>query len=228
MDAAARDAVRQAMRNLLHRPINYLFFHLNELEVPTYTSRVPHPIDLERIEVRLDRGGYSTAREWYDDVCLCYQNALRFHDEDSAYHHAAAFHLRDFQKTAGRLQCIDPVSWGACVKNQFEKIVEIAGNGPVPQGLDPVLKTFAKAIDGMVPVTPKEIVETIEWLNTQTEKPDVNRDILFLLAKYQPELDVRTKDALVVDAERLNAQARRALFLYARTHAERRAAGTLQ
>jgi hypothetical protein len=104
------------------------------------------------------------------------------------------------------------------LNKRYAKFVALAGNGPVPQGIDPLLSKIAQASTEMVPLKERELAHTVDWLSREIDHGDTAKDVVYLLSKLQPDLDFRTTDQVVIDADKLNSHARQALTLYVKAH----------
>jgi hypothetical protein len=218
MNLATRDAIALVMRELISNSLNADFRGPPEDILPDYTKRIARPMDLDRIQRKLDQGGYRTAQEWYDDVCLVYTNTIEYHAEGQPWREAAEYILKKFRKRTATMCAIDPAVWFSALNKRYAKFVALAGNGPVPQGIDPLLSKIAQASTEMVPLKERELAHTVDWLSREIDHGDTAKDVVYLLSKLQPDLDFRTNDQVVIDADKLNSHARQALTLYVKAH----------
>jgi hypothetical protein len=214
MNPSTRTAISSVMRILLDNPLNSDFLVLPEDLLPDYSTRIEKPIDLERIHRNFKSGLYQTSREWYDDVCLVYTNTIKYYGVGAPWSDAAEYLLKQFKRIASELKAIDSQVWFTALNKRYSKFVSLVGNGPVPQGLDPVLAKISQASMDMVPLREKEIAQAMDWLNREARQGNAARDVIHLLSKLQPDLDFRTNDQVVIDAAKLNLHARQALTLY--------------
>jgi hypothetical protein len=218
MNGQTREAISSVMRYLFSNPLNADFRGPPEDILPDYTKRIAKPMDLDRIQRKLDEGRYRSAHEWYDDVCLVYTNTIAYHAEGQPWREAAEYILKKFRNITATISAIDPTAWFSALNKRYAKFVALAGNGPVPQGLDPLLGKILQASNDMVPLKDRELAHTVDWLAKEIDSGDIARDVIYLLSKLQPDLDFKTSDQVVIDAEKLNSHARQALTLYVKAH----------
>jgi hypothetical protein len=216
MNKTTRDAIAAVMQRLTVSPLNFDFFCAPEEVLPDYTDHIARPMDLTRIQTKLDQGEYATAREWYDDVCLVYTNAIQYYSAGQPLYDVAKYLLKSFRKLAVTFNAIDSVAWFTALNARYEKFVTLAGNSPVPQGLDPMLAKISAVSPDRVPLKPKEIADTIDWLTRAVESGDTAKDVVHLLSRLQPDLDFRNSTEVVIDADKLNMHALQALTMYVR------------
>jgi hypothetical protein len=214
MNRATRDAIAEIMDKLTSLPLNADFFCHPEDFFPDYTDRIAKPMDLTRIQTKIDQDEYATAREWHDDVCLIYTNAIHYYSPETPLHVVANYLLKYFRKLTLTFRPIDPAAWFAALNSQYEKFVTLAGNSPVPQGLDPMLAKITTASLDRVPPKAKEIAETMDWLNRAVENEETAKDVVHLLSRLQPDLDFRNASEVVIDGDKLNTPALQALVMY--------------
>ncbi len=63
-------------------------------ENPSYHMLFPHAVDIAAVHKRVDENVYDTLLPLAADLRLAFSQALVFHPEDSAAHHAAAHALK--------------------------------------------------------------------------------------------------------------------------------------
>ncbi|OHT12969.1 Bromodomain containing protein [Tritrichomonas foetus] len=212
------NTIKRIMDQLLKMPTNYDFSYPLADRLQGYTDKISKPMDLGTIKTKVENGEYKNTKEWYDDVCLVYQNCQDYYPPKSLYPTMAVYNLKMFKKLAIGLECTSADSWYRLVRSTFDELIKSAGNSPVPQGLDPWLTNLPKHAEDSIPLTPLEIAETVNFLNRElAEKEEVRKDIYAILKEMQPDIKYND-DSTSIDAEKLSENTRRALALYARAH----------
>jgi hypothetical protein len=207
-------------RDLLDRPLNASFskpIDTRQESLSGYSEVVDRPMDLGTIDAKLTENAYATPHDWYTDVCLVYQNALRFHAPGTAYHQIAEYNLAEFQKMAIGFNCSDPQHWYDMVNIAMAKLSRTIASGPVPQGIDPLILSIIKKAGSMLPPTPQLIADLVERVNTKLDDEIVKYDLLSLLKETEPDLKMEG-DKVSIDADSLSELTLNALLLYLKSH----------
>ncbi|KAF2460373.1 Bromodomain-containing protein [Lineolata rhizophorae] len=91
------DAVLDQLYKKKWSGMSYPFMHPVDpvaLNIPTYLKVIKKPMDLSTIRTRLDANEYTTAKEFYNDVKLMFDNCFKFNPETDEVHRLG----REFQK----------------------------------------------------------------------------------------------------------------------------------
>lgn len=214
-------AILGIMQVLLANPVNAEFaLPIEPGTIPGYDDMIDRPIDLTTIRDMVRDGEYKKSSDWYKDVTLVYKNSIKFNGEASGYGVLAKHNLSEFRRLAAGYECKDTAEWYGLVRKKFNAIAKLAANSPVPQAVDPCLDHLIVAASKQVPLKVKEIGEMIDAMNKWTDDTERMRDVVLILKRLQPELDVDSgeDDVITVDVEKLNDAARAGLYIYAKAH----------
>jgi hypothetical protein len=208
------------MRDLIERPLNASFLkpvdpHQDRLD--GYFDIVTRPMDLGTIEAKLTTEGYDSCLDWYNDVCLVYENALLYHRPGLGWYEMAQYNLAEFKKMAHGFGCPDAQQWFNLVTDAMRKLKSRIMHGPVPQAIDPMIPAIIAKAQTMLPPTPQLIADVVHRINAQLEDDVVKFDVRCLLAELQPELRLDA-EKVTVDADSLSDWTLNALSLYLKSH----------
>ena len=101
-------------REFLSKPLSILFRNpVDPIQdgLKNYFEIVKKPIDLTTINNKLQKRLYNTSTEWYDDMCLVFQNAIDYYPEESQLSMIAKYKLNEFKKLAIGLNSDSEDKW---------------------------------------------------------------------------------------------------------------------
>lgn len=206
---------------LKKRPLNSYFLKPVDPEkegLENYRKIVTTPMDFETIEKRLNSQYYNAPIDWYNDVCLVYENALKYHPKESIFHQIAEYNLNEFKKKAIGFACSEPHQWYEMVTQAMNKLSKEIARGPVPQGVDPLILSIVKRAENeLPPPQPKVIAEVVEKINTMIEDDNVRYDVLCILKETEPNLKI-AGEKMTIDADGLLPASVNTLSLYLKAH----------
>jgi hypothetical protein len=211
---------KQITHELLERPLNLEFSKPADPEkgeLHGYLDVIRRPMDLGTIEATLNQDGYATPLEWYNDVCLVYDNAMKFHPQGSFWWAIAHYNMMEFKRMAIGFGCSDPQQWYDWVSQTMFKLNKYISNGPVPQAIDPLILSVKKKAESMLPPTPQSIADLVDKINRRMEEDDIRYDVLCLLNQTQPNLKIDGPE-FTIDADTLTDVTLNALSLYVKAH----------
>lgn len=202
--------------DLKERPLNKYFIKPVDPEtegLEGYYDIIKNPIDLTTVLSKLNDNQYESPVDWYNDVCLVYENALKYHKDNSIWHRIALYNLQEFKKVAIGIEYSDPQNWYDMVNTTMYKFSSLVANGPAPQGIDPlVISVLSKANETPLPDEQK-IAQMVEKLNRKLFKDDIKFDVISILKETQPDLRL-SHPKLTIDADNLTDLSLKALNLY--------------
>jgi hypothetical protein len=204
------------MSDLIERPLNASFLKPVDPRqdgLDGYNDIISHPMDLGTIESKLTKDGYLTALEWYNDVCLVYENAIRYHSPGRLWHEIAQYNLAEFKKMALGFGCTDPQQWYQMLTQAMSTLNTRILDGPIPQGIDPMIPAIIAKAQTMLPPTPQLIADVVHKINAKLEDDVVRYDLRCLLADLEPSLKLDGEN-VTVDADSLSEWTVNALDLY--------------
>lgn len=201
---------------LKDRPLNVYFLKPVDPEkegLPGYFDVITKPMDLSTVQAKLNNDQYTSPLDWYHDVILVYDNALTYHKPDTIWHKIALYNLQEFKKLALGIGCNDPQTWYDMVNNTMFKLSTAMADGPVPQGIDPLILSVLRKAEEMVPPSSQSIAEMVDRINKRIDHEDVKYDILCILKETQPDLKI-DGEKMAIDADNLSVDSLKALSLY--------------
>lgn len=86
MNSTEFNYLRTVTQELLDSPLSYAFANPidpNEEWAPSYFQVIKHPMDISTVLKKLNDGMYATAKDWYDDITLIWNNAVTFNGKQS-------------------------------------------------------------------------------------------------------------------------------------------------
>lgn len=226
MNDIAYESITKIMETLLNMPTNgdfkYPIEQIQDFNI--YKEKIARPIDLHAINEKVKRKEYKNPHDWYNDVCLVYENCIEYYDPNQSYYPKIAdYNMQIFKKLAVGFDCNDTESWYALLRKTFDKLINVAGNSPVPQGLDPWLSALPTHAEIAIPLTPSEIADTVAFLNKELQQDDeskaslVRKDVYTILKEMQPNLKLDAEEN-VIKAQDLDENTRRVLNAYYKAH----------
>ncbi|KAH0788930.1 Bromodomain containing protein [Histomonas meleagridis] len=216
MSTSVMRRCREITEKLMEKPINSYFMHpVNPVKegLTGYDDIIEKKMDLSTILNKIKANEYGSAREWYQDVLLVYENALKYHDPSTIWYAIAKYGLKQFQSEAIGMECETPQEWYDLVGKTMRKLSENISNGPVPQGVDPLVLSIVKKADTMPPPSSQTIAELVEKLNSQIGDDNIHFDVLCILKETQPSLKIEG-ESMTIDADKLSPLSLNALSLY--------------
>lgn len=190
-----------------------------------YKSVISHPMDLTTVKNKLTKGAYKSAREWYNDVCLIYENCVKYYSQSEDRYTAdlyitlANYNLAEFKKMTPALSCGSDKEWNAVVQKSRNKLLNLIAERPLE--LD--AKCEIPSVRGDVELSRREIEDAVkalnEWLGKDSGCEERRRDVLRILRQTENGIDLE-KDEIVIDAEKLQQSTLNALWVYAKANAE--------
>ena len=93
--------MRPLLQRLMQHPRNNNVFNIPvdpvALNLPDYCARVPHPMDLGTVKVKLQLGQYSSLQQCAADIALVFSNAMSYNPAGNAIHMAASCLAEEFE-----------------------------------------------------------------------------------------------------------------------------------
>lgn len=222
MNEITYKSINNIMEILLSMPTNADFKYPID-QIKGYKEKIARPMDLGTIDQKVKKREYTNSYDWYKDVCLVYENCIEFYDPKNVYTKIAEYNMQIFKKLAVGFDCKDTETWYSLLRKTYDKLIKVAGNSPVPQGVDPWLSSLPSHTETAVPLTPSEIVETVNFLNKELQQDDeskatnVRKDVYAILKEMQPDIKL-DEEVNLIDAQKLNENTRQVLSVYVKAH----------
>lgn len=191
-----------------------------------YKNVISHPMDLMTVKNKLTKGVYKTTREWYNDVCLIYDNCLKYHSQSDdkyvaeLYITLAKYNLSEFKKMTLGLGYENDKEWNALVKKSKDKLMNLIKDCPLDLDVKSQMIDVSGDIDlELSKQEIKEVTETLnKWLSSDDDDENAKRrsDIFRILRETEEDLDMG-KEELVIDAAELKPSTLNTLWTYVKT-----------
>lgn len=205
---------------LLERPLNAFFKDPIDPEVdqlPGYMELISRPMDLTTVRNNLERGFYRNTADWYNDMCLIYENAIKYHTQESPWGLIAQQLLDDFKKIANGFQASTREEWSAIIAKATNKLGAVIGNSPIKLGQDSLVNSCVKRAETMGKFPHETIPDVMEKLKHMFTRPECRRDFLTIVQTSQKKdtpIVMNENNEAVIDVEKLKDQALHAITLY--------------
>ena len=205
-------------QDLMERPLNCYFKSLNSLSLEGYNEIIDHPMDYQIIEDKLKNDKYNSAIDWYNDVCLIYDNAMKYHESrDINFFEIARYCKKEFQKAALGIGFSDPQEWYDLTCQTMKRLSKLIANGPVPQGIDPFILSIVRKAESMPPPNPQSIADLVAKINMLIENMTIKMDVITILKETHSNLTIEG-EKLTIDADQLSELTLNSLYLYVKAH----------
>lgn len=213
MNASVVSVCKQITQECYEHPLMIFFSKLNKDEVPNYDQFVKRPMDFETIRNKLNENSYDTMTEWYRDMVLVFDNAMKYHPNDSVWHKIAEYDLSVFKKKADVLMSQDPQLIYEKLNNAFKQFTELVTKTPVPQGVDPLVLSAIKKGSESTQINQKILDDLVENLNTLLQNKQYKKEIYLIIKELQPQLEINT-ESTNIDLDSLQPSTINALHFY--------------
>ncbi|EAY06996.1 Bromodomain containing protein [Trichomonas vaginalis G3] len=213
MNSSILSLCKQITQECYEHPLMIYFSKLNKDEVPNYDKYVSMPMDFETIRTRLSDGTYKTMTEWYRDMALVFENAMKYHPEDSVWYKIAEYDLSIFKKKADVLMSQDPQLIYDRMNSAFKQFTELLTKSPVPQGIDPLVLSAIKKGSESPQINQKILDELLERLNSLINDKQYRKEIYIIIKEMQPDLEINSEKS-EIDIDSLQPTTINALHFY--------------
>jgi len=207
---------RSITKELIDQPLNIYFskpVDPDKENLVGYDEKVSRKMDLDTIRQNLSKNEYKTPQEWYNDVCLVYDNAMAYHKSESIWYKIADYNKRIFLKKASGMIFNDVKEWYDKVTLKMEKLSKKISNAPIPQGIDPLLPSVIKRSELMAPPSDSKVPDLVEKLNRAVLDPIIKKDVVFILKELEPQVNLED-ETTEIDADKLSPHSLNAIQLY--------------
>jgi hypothetical protein len=219
--SAPWDTCLQITQQFIDRALNVFFLQPVDPEadgLPDYHQKIRHPIDLSTVRSKLQSGAYSSTTHWYRDMCLIYENALKYHGESSLWGTIASQLLHDFKRAAKGFQSQSAHEWADLLAAETKKLGRLISSSPVKHGADVLVSSCIHRAEGLPKFAHDTIPDLVARLNSLLDKDEVRSNVLSIvkLTHKEPPINVNEDGSITIDIEKLKDHALHALTLYAR------------
>lgn len=219
MNPKVQKVCQEITKSFINRAINIFFLNPVDPErddLPDYHKIVTNPMDLTTVETKLNNSIYKSSAQWYKDMCLIYENAIKYHTENTIWGVIAEQLLDDFKKAASGLQIETMDEWATLLAKQTKKFGEIVSNSPIKISSDVLVSGCIKRADGLGRFQQVLIPELVAKLNSLLSDEKVRSAFFQIVKQTQKEQPFTTDEEgnTVVDVEKLKDNTLNALSLY--------------
>ncbi|OHS96986.1 Bromodomain containing protein [Tritrichomonas foetus] len=180
-----------------------------------YFDIVKKPMDLGKIQDNLKKSVYKTPKEWYDDMCLVFQNAINYYSEENPISLIAKYRLDEFYKEAVGLELENDEEWLESVQKESKKLIDLFARPPSIQKANSKLNNIKALMDTQDQPTTAELATYLEKLNMLGKDQEAKEDLYTLLSDIGGIMPDSIKE-MPIDLEKLNPDVVKSLYLYAR------------
>jgi hypothetical protein len=172
-------------------------------------------MDLTTVQSKLEKKEYKSTTQWFHDMCLIYENAIRYHGEESFWGIIAGQLLTDFRKTANGFQVHNLAEWSELLAAKTKKMGTLISSSPVKHGADVLISSCVRRAESLSKFPHDVIPDLIAKLNILFEQEECRHAVLSIITLMQKDPVVtKEDDAVVVDVEKLRDQTLNAINLY--------------
>lgn len=216
------ERIRSITDELISQPLNQYFtvpVDPKKDGLTDYFQIITHPMDFTTIQNKFKTNGYENEYDWYKDVCLIYENAMKYHKPDSIYYTIAEHCSKQFKKKVVGLEFTESSSqeWYNAVCLQMQKLAKAVTQSPVPQGIDPLVISIIEQSKTLSPFPSNIISEIVFKINNLMKLEKHREKIIYILKNLQPSLQLEGDD-LSINVGKLSKTSLNAIFLYTRAH----------
>ena len=215
------DGIKEFMKKFIERPLNQAFIHPVNPEIdglPDYLEIVQNPMDLTQIKSKIENNKYDNACQWYSDVCLIYENAIKYHGEkgNTLWTEIAEFLLDDFKKIAKKFNVSNTQEWSKLLSEEMNKLGKKIEKSPVPQGIDDLVHSCIKRAESCPQITPQEVAGMVSRLKVALQDEEKKGCIIAILKKQKDFSIPKDADTITIEISKLSQNSLNALNLYVR------------
>ncbi|KAK8888699.1 hypothetical protein M9Y10_033434 [Tritrichomonas musculus] len=206
---------------LISQPLNQYFTVIDPKKdgLVDYFDIITQPMDFSTIQSKFKSNKYGNEYEWYKDVCLIYENAMKYHPSDSIYHKIAEYCSKQFKKRTTGFEFTESSQqeWFNAVCRQMQKLAEAVSKSPVPQGVDPLIISIIEKSKTLTPPPILIIPDIVNKINKLMKDDKCREEIVYILRQLQPSLQFESDD-ITINLNSLAQSSLNAIYLYSRAH----------
>lgn len=206
---------------LKKQPLNQYFLFPVDPEndgLADYFDIITEPMDLSTIENKLTTNQYQNEYQWYKDVCLIYENAMKYHPEGSIYYLIAQYCLNSFKKMSFEIESASGTlqSWYDAVSKQTQKLSSILLHHPTNKSIDPQVTEVINKCKTMDPVSLSSIDDITKKLNDLMKKQQHRYNMVSIIKELEPSINIDADD-LRIPISTLSQETLNAVYLYSQS-----------
>ena len=174
------DQCKIITREFIKRPSAFLFtvpIDPNAEGLENYDNIVKKRMDLGTINENLQKRLYNNTIEWYDDMCLVFQNAIDYYPYESKLSMIARYLLEEFKKAAYGLNISSEQIWLDSVQKLSSQLTEIISQPPSFQQSSPNISSLFQRAEKTQEPDKQAIASYVEKLNAITANDDIREEM---------------------------------------------------
>ena len=216
MDAQSLSTCISITKEFMSRPLNAFFSNpVSNDELPGYDEVISTPMDFSKVESKLFKHEYQSTSEWFKDVCLIYENAIKYHTEETIWGVIAKQLLHDFTKLANGLQARSSDEWIELLDAQTKKFGSVISSSPLKLSTDSLVQGCIKRSEGMPHFPQDKIPNLISKLNKMFELDEVKVSVLNIIKSTHKDPPLTyEEDTVTIEIDKLKDQALNAIYFY--------------
>lgn len=203
-------------KEFMARPLNIFFSEPVEAsDLPNYDKVIEKPMDFVKIESKLSNKEYKKTSEWYNDVCLIYENAIKYHTDETIWGIIAKQLLHDFKKLANGFQIETHEEWVDLVNKQNQKFGDTLSDSPVKFTSDSFIFGCIKRSETISRFPQDKIPELVTNIKSKLKDDKFRAGIIAIIKTMHKEPPIaQEENEITIDIDKLKDQALVAISLY--------------
>lgn len=214
------DQCKTITKDFLKRPCALLFSApIDPIAegLENYDQVVKKRMDLGTIYNNLQKRLYNDTIEWYDDMCLVFQNAIDYYPKDSKLSLIASYLLDEFKKSAFGLNISSEKDWANSVQKLSSKLTSIISQPPSFQSSTQNISALFQRAEKTHEPDKQAIASYVDKLNAITANDDIREEVIGILKEVEG-MCLADIIAQPVDLDKLKPNSLKTLVVYANEH----------
>ena len=180
-----------------------------------YCDYVKTPMCFRTVKTKLDNNQYHSNTDWYNDVCLIYQNAINYHSQTGDRYfilQVAKFFLWKFQHEMKYFNIRDEREWMQKIVKKTNKIANLMKSIPASSQKNSSISGYLRK-SVTEPVPSDKVLDIVNKANKVCEDVDYNEEVSAIL-KEAEGLEINDSTQMPIAFEKLNPNTQAALVSY--------------
>ena len=206
-----QELIANKMNTIFVEPINI------DIDVPDYKDYISTPICFQDVLKKTEDRKY-TRQQWYNDVCLIYQNAIDYHSQTGDKFklvNLSQYLLWKFKQSHKYYSIKDEKEWMSKVVKKSNRIADLVSKIPLNTSRNSNVAEYIKKAESSTKGTPSstDIYDLVQKANELSKEPELNEDILAIL-KESEGMTLEQATQAPVKFEDLKPTTQKAIHLY--------------
>ncbi|KAK8846292.1 hypothetical protein M9Y10_020298 [Tritrichomonas musculus] len=214
------DQCKAITKEFLKRPCALLFsVPIDPIAegLENYDEIVSKRMDLGTINNKLQKRLYNNTIEWYNDMCLVFQNAIDYYPFESKLSMMARYLLEEFKKSAYGLNFSSEQVWLDSVQTLSSKLTNIISQPPSFQSNNPNISSLFQRAEKTQEPDKQAIASYVDKLNTITANDNIREEVIGILKEVEG-MCLAEITSHPVDLDKLKPNSLKTLVVYANEH----------